>query len=211
MGKQMKIKYLYYGVVLLLIILAGISYLLMEGKNTSVTVTNDLYNDSSESNSTGLVNEEEVDGKEPLEVKANTTIYVYMCGEIKKPDVYEVSEGIRLFEVIEIAGGFSENAAKEALNLARKVNDQEQIYVPSIADIEEGYVVTSMTMNDGVVSINNADKETLMTLPGIGESKAMAIIDYRNTYGAFKAIEDIMNVSGIKENLFNQIKKHISL
>lgn len=137
-------------------------------------------------------------------------IYVYVCGKVKNPGVYVLTDGSRICDAIEMAGGAMSDAALDNLNLASLVNDGDKIYVCSE---EEAVSFESFTesINDGKVNINTASKDVLMTLPGIGESKALAIIDYRENNGDFKAIEDIMNISGIKQSVFNKVKDMISI
>jgi len=123
-----------------------------------------------------------------------TKVVVYVTGEVVHPDIYEVPEHSRLYEVIEAAGGFLPEASEDALNLARFVFDGEQIYVPKIAEAH-------INERDGLgmdsrVSINQADVEALMTLTGIGSTKAKAIVEYRKINGPFQRIEDIMKVNG---------------
>lgn len=148
---------------------------------------------------------------------------VYVCGEVKNPGVYEVSEGSRIIDAVEVSGGFTKDAAMSFLNMAELVIDGEKIYVPSLdeaCDIEStgsinsgavGTLSTGMQESSGTskVNINNASREQLMTLKGVGESKADKIIAYRNEHGKFNSIEDIMNISGIKEGMFNKIKDQI--
>lgn len=136
-------------------------------------------------------------------------IFVEICGCVNNPGVYEVMQNSRVYQVIELAGGLSENAMGKAVNQAAFVNDGQQIYIPSV---EEG-AAQNNDVSDGsiqkLVNINSAEKEELMSLPGIGESKALAVIAYRENNGRFGKVEDIMNVSGIKEAAFNKIKELI--
>ena len=124
-------------------------------------------------------------------------IFVYVCGNVTSAGVYEAVDGARVYELIEMAGGVTEEGCLEALNLAEYENDKSFSYQ---ADETNG---------SSLVNINNADLQQLMTLPGIGESRAQAIIDYRNDNGMFGCIEDIMSVSGIKESAFSKIKDYI--
>lgn len=157
-----------------------------------------------------------------------TECYVYICGCVNNPDVYKCQEGARLYEVIELAGGFSEEADREYLNLADVVEDGQRIYVPSKEEVlkaqdEGGIESISGSIGSGAsgvgngsyvtekVNINTAGAEQLMTLPGIGESRAKDIINYRNTNGRFQRIEDIMKVSGIKNASYEKIKDLIKV
>lgn len=130
-------------------------------------------------------------------------IQVHICGEVYFPDVYTLCSGSRIHEAVKMAGGFTKKADTSAVNLAKELIDGEQVYIPSI---EEGSDSTT-----GLININRADEEMLCTIPGIGSVRAKQIIEYRDTYGSFKAIEDIMNVSGIKEGTFEKIAPYITV
>ena len=134
------------------------------------------------------------------------SIYVYVCGAVLCEGVYELPAGSRVYEAIHKAGGFTENAAVTSINQAEILKDETRLYVPTIEE-----VASEETMSDGKVNLNTATKEELMTLPGVGEAKAELIIRYREESGGFHAIEDIMNISGIKEGLFAKIKEKIKV
>jgi len=143
------------------------------------------------------------------------TFFVYVCGAVKKPGVYELAEGSRIFEAILLAGGFCEDACEEYVNQAQEITDAMKIYIPTTAQAEDGEFPieeadrTQAAEEPSLVNINTADKEKLLTLSGIGESRAEAIIAYRENNGGFAVIEDIMKVSGIKEGAFEKIKDKI--
>ena len=139
----------------------------------------------------------------------NAKIYVFITGCIEKPDVYEVDEGTRLYTLVELAGGFTEDADTQYLNMAEQIKDGSRIIVYSKEEAASAKQTVHEEQEETVVNINQADKNTLMTLPGIGESKADAIIRYREEHGNFTAIEDIMNISGIKQGAFDKIKDFI--
>ena len=149
--------------------------------------------------------------KDPAE-----TVYVYVCGAVNAPGVYELKEDARVFEAISLAGGMTAEAAPEAVSQARTVADGEQIYVPTVQEIQmQGAgvedIVTGNADVSGQVNINTAGKEELMTLTGIGEAKAQSILDYREKHGRFGSIEDLMLIEGIKEGVFNKIKEDITI
>lgn len=155
-----------------------------------------------------------------VENSEKSGIYVYICGEVIKPGVYELSGDSRIYEAVDAAGGFTENAARECVNLASKVSDGMQITIynrEEAASLQAdsasvgGNAGKSGTSGSGLVNLNTATKEELMTLKGIGESKAEDIIRYREKSGGFKKIEDIMKISGIKENGFQKIKDSITV
>lgn len=138
--------------------------------------------------------------------------YVHICGAINKPGVYCVEEGSRLYEVILLAGGMTPDAADAAVNQAQEVSDGMQIYIPTGEEVQNGTAngtQEGVPETDGRVNINTAGPEQLCTLPGIGETRAQAIIAYRTKHGAFQSVEELMNVSGIKAGIFERIKELI--
>lgn len=140
------------------------------------------------------------------EVEAKNTIFVDVCGAVLYEGVYELPEGSRVYEAIAVAGGFTEDAAVTEINQAEVLQDETQLYVPTLDEAAK-----AQQKGDGKVNLNTATKEELMTLPGVGESKAGLIIQYREENGKFRSIEDVMNISGIKEGLFSKIKEYIKV
>ena len=144
--------------------------------------------------------------------EADRIMYVYVCGSVVYPGVYELAPESRVCDALEAAGGFAEDADVNRINLAAVVRDGDMIFFPKVGeDIPDGASV-GLTLEDdtgvgktGLININTADVALLCTLPGIGESKAKAIIRYREEHGAFGDITEIMNVSGIGENLYGNI------
>ena len=164
-------------------------------------------------------------------------IYVDVSGAVVSPGVYCLDAGSRIFQAIEAAGGCTAEAAPVWLNQAAELSDGQKVYVPTVREAEDAAVgngaggnvgnlwdlgtqsaVTGQISEDadqgagtGKVNINTADKELLTTLPGVGSSKADAILAYRQEQGGFSSIEEIMNVEGIKEGVFARIKDRISV
>jgi competence protein ComEA len=152
---------------------------------------------------------------------------VYICGCVKAPGVYEVTQGSRIVDLTTLCGGFTQDACVEAVNLAAVLSDAEKVYIPSITEVnQQGINFLEATSSGGTtngkdgqntslqgkkININSANAEELMVLPGIGEQIAKNIIDYRNQYGAFNIKEDLKNVKGIGEKKFEQIKDLISI
>lgn len=136
------------------------------------------------------------------------TLFVDVRGAVENPGVYELSPGSRVFSAIEAAGGLLPEAEERFVNQAALLSDGQQIYIPVKG---EEVPVTASPEDDGRVNINTADVGELTTLPGIGESRASDIIAYRESCGGFSAIEDIMQVSGIKDALFQKIKDKIKV
>ena len=144
-------------------------------------------------------------------------IFVDIDGAVNKPGVYKVSEGTRLFQVIELAGGLTDGASTQSLNRAEAVYDGQKITVYSSdtegysQDDTDGGVPAENGITGGKVNINTADSVTLQTIPGIGPSKAARIIEYRESQGRFKKIDDIKNVTGIGDMTFENIKGYITV
>lgn len=145
---------------------------------------------------------------EETELITGQNVFVYICGEVVSPGVYEVPAESRIWDVLLAAGGFTEEAAAESINLAKKVEDGMQITVPSLSEEEERKQEAERKAA-GLVNLNTASKEELCTIPGIGESRAEAILAYRNAQGGFSSVEEIMQVDGIKEGLYAKIQDKI--
>ena len=148
--------------------------------------------------------------------QAETLLYVYVCGEVNTPGVYTLPEGSRVCDVFVLAGGFTENAAVDYWNQARVLKDGEMIYVPTIEEAKErDQDISSQDVSfkdnsaKNKININTASKAQLMTIPGIGEAKANAIIAYRESNGAFSSVEEIKKVEGIKDGVYTKMKDYI--
>ncbi|SES74130.1 competence protein ComEA [Natronincola peptidivorans] len=142
-----------------------------------------------------------------------STIIVHIEGEILNPGIYQLQNDARVFDVVEKAGGLKNTADRKMINLAKKVIDEEFIYIPSYEDTYDSIQINThiLQQDDGRININQADKIQLETLPGIGSALAERIIQYRNEVGAFQNIEEIQNVSGIGEKKYNDIKSIIKV
>lgn len=148
-------------------------------------------------------------------------IYVYVCGAVQAAGVYTMSEGSRVCDLFQAAGGLTEEAAGDYWNQARLLTDGEMIYVPTKEEAEmrtqeewatAGSLAGSEDTNNQEnkkVNINTASKEELMTLPGIGESKALAILAYREEHGGFSSVQELKEISGIKDGVFSKIEDYI--
>lgn len=156
------------------------------------------------------VDELDEEGVSSDETEIPETIFVHVCGKVKAPGVYELPVGSRIYEAIEAAGGTTADAAADSLNQAQLLTDGEQLYVPSKEEVEIQNADGTVS-SDGRININKASKEELMTLSGIGEAKADAIIRYREQQGGFKSIEEIMEIEGIKEGVFHKIENQITV
>lgn len=149
---------------------------------------------------------EETEGTEKEQETDAEKICVYVCGAVKSRGVYMLPAGSRVYEAVEAAGGFAKGADQEALNQAEILEDEMQLTIPTKEETKN-----AKEAKDGKVNLNTASKEELMSLGGVGEAKADSIIRYREENGKFKKIEDIMQISGIKEGLFQKIKNDIKV
>lgn len=160
-------------------------------------------------------------------------IYVDVCGAVANPGVFQLAAGSRVFQAIEAAGGYLPEAALTCVNRAGVLTDGQQLYILTQEEMErqgrdpvemagasDGQMngsagtgqntgMTAQVQQDNKININTADEAQLTTLTGIGATRAQAIIAYREENGPFAAIEDIMNVQGIKEGTFAKIKDEI--
>lgn len=160
----------------------------------------------SKSNKNAILEKEENNGK---------AIYVYICGEVKNPNVYILKEGDRMMQLIEMAGGFKEAADIYSVNLAEKLRDEQRVIIPSKISIQGKAGINPFSgisvSNNNLININTATKEQLKTLPRIGDAYAERIIEYREKNGYFKDIKDIKKVSGIGEKMFENLKDKITV
>lgn len=138
-------------------------------------------------------------------------IYVDIKGEVINPNVYKIQKGLRVIDVINLAGGLTEESDTSNINLSKIVTDEMVIVIKS-KNNEEVYIDSDVDINNNnqLIDINTCTIDELLTLPGIGKSKANNIIEYRKK-NKFNTINDIMNVSGISESLFNKIKEYIKV
>ena len=223
--KFFKSKKLIVSIFIILVFIV-ILYLMYFSKNNSVTAIDEVEE----------INQEEVVNEEIKKIKVD------IKGMVNNPGVYDIDDGSRVIDVINVSGGLIEGADTSNINLSKKLKDENVIIIGSIKEpekvieyvykececprfndacINNNEVVNFQDNNissdveekkdNDLISINSADLETLMSLPSIGESKAKSIIKYREENDGFKQIEDIMNVSGIGNALFEKIKDFITL
>ncbi|MDU0894630.1 MAG: helix-hairpin-helix domain-containing protein [Anaerococcus sp.] len=165
-------------------------------------------------NEDDLLLEDETDD----DAKENEAMKVHITGQINREGVYEIKDGDRLEDLINKAGGLSPDADSKSLNLAMKLEDQMKIYIPSkdeILDQEDAstdQIISNAdpSSQEGKININEASKEELMTLPNIGEKRAQAIIDYRQSK-KFETIEEIKNVTGIGDKFYQAMQDLITV
>lgn len=214
-------KYLILASCLVLFAVAGIGYFMLNNNDSVIT---DVLTETT--STTSAVKEE------------STKLYFDIKGSVKKPGVYEFTQGDKIIDAINKAGGLTKNATTNNLNLSKKLTNEMVIYVFSKNEltttkalepvsnaseckcetIEINNCFDKNTTNESnkdtvpaKININTDNKEKLMTISGIGSSKADAIIEYRNKNGNFKTTEDIMNVSGISKTIYDKIKDIITV
>lgn len=153
------------------------------------------------------------DTEEDSEQEEPAPVFVYVCGAVNAPGVYSMDSTSRVCDAVEMAGGMTADASAESVNQARLVVDGEQIYIPTEEEAAAGggHPAVSQGAAEKKVNINTAGEEELMTLTGIGEAKASAIISYREKNGGFRSTEELMQIEGIKEGVFNKIKDDITV
>ena len=159
------------------------------------------------------------------ETETDEMLQVFVCGAVINPGVYRLKKQARIYEAVEAAGGFGTDADRDWLNMAEVVQDGEKIRVYTAEEtqklrasgLEDPGLAASPGMSSEVsgtgekINLNTATREQLMSLPGIGEAKADAVIAYRKERGRFQNIEEIMNINGIKEAVFFKIKDRITV
>lgn len=167
--------------------------------------------------------EEQPEVSQEQEMLSDETLYIHVCGAVCRPGVYEMKQGDRVYEAVQKAGGFTEDADEDYVNQAQKLTDGAKLVIPTKEEssrlageqeIAAGLVGEEIgeaagTDGDGRININTASESELCQIPGVGATRAAAIISYREKSGSFRKIEDIMNVSGIKEGTFEKIKDSI--
>lgn len=146
-------------------------------------------------------------------------IYVHVGGAVHRPGLYEVAEGSRVFDAVEAAGGATDRADLDSLNLASKVKDGDKILVPHRvepgADPPPGGAPApaggSAVSAGGLINLNSATLEQLDSLPGVGPSTAQKIIDYRTQHGGFRSVDELMEVPGIGPAKFAELKDKVTV
>lgn len=157
----------------------------------------------------------------PVELVAeavSVAILVDVKGAVKHPGLYSLQEGDRLLDAVQKAGGYTEEADTRLLNHAQKLLDESVVYVPAMGEEPPAYsqpAATAVSATGGTqtaqVNINTANETEFQTLPGVGPSKAAAIVQYREEHGAFKQLDDLKNVSGIGDKTFEKLESSITL
>ena len=207
------------------VFLCGIAYLFLGPGNAGAVAENDGFVAGGSMETAEP--EEKKDVAPQLETagetnKGTATVCVYVCGAVKHPGVYEFDHNPRVVEAVEKAGGLTKKADGLSVNMASVLEDGSQVVIGEKGQsagqtasgggsISSGTVsATGDTGSSGdKIDINTAGAEELMKIPGIGEAKSTAIVNYRNEHGRFQKPEDLMQIPGIKEGIFNRIKDYI--
>ena len=175
-------------------------------------VSNDVATESGQENT--VVKNSNQD-KDTVETEPTVLLYADICGAVENPGVYELEDGARICDLVKLAGGLTAEADLNVLNQAEKVTDGMKVRVYTKEEAVDLSVQTDIGMitteetESGRININTADQTQLVTLSGIGAARAADIIAYRTEHVNFQTIEEIMNVSGIKESTFQKIKDQI--
>ncbi len=200
-----KLKYFYIFCVMPVLFLTGCRD---NGHTVIITEENVSSECEDDTDLSLLVASEETDMFE----SEQELVSVYVCGAVVSPGVYELESTAIKNTALMIAGGYADGAATTYVNLAEPIEAGEKIYFPYEEELVVGDLTQDISYQDETsdkININKASKEELMTLSGIGESKAEDIIAYREEHGGFNSIEEIMNINGIKEGVYNKIKDSI--
>lgn len=186
-------------------LLGGCGY----GKQDDIIVIGSAEEDELREGSVQGESTDPADFSEPAAREEKASIRVYVCGAVRNPGVVSVPAGSRAEDALMAAGGFGEDAGREAVNLADWVTDGQMLYFPTREEAAE--LPGESDPAQGLVNINRADAAELCTLPGIGESRAADIIAYREKQGGFDSCEDIMKVPGIKMSVYEKICDKITV
>ncbi|MFZ4200433.1 helix-hairpin-helix domain-containing protein [Lysinibacillus sp. NPDC056220] len=161
--------------------------------------------------------EETIPMESTAEEAVQQQVFVDIKGAVMYPGVYELQPDKRIFDAIQLAGGYIENADTQLVNHAQKVQDEMVIYIPikgeQLEDISSNLLMLPLESQNKSqkINVNTADAETLATLPGIGPSKAHSILSYREEKGRFQTIDDVRNINGIGDKTFEKIKDSITV
>lgn len=216
--KKQKIFIIFFIVIFILVLLYTI-WSFINSKNSYIDVDEDLMIKTENNiNSSNDINNA---------IQASSEkIIVYIIGSVKNPGIYELDVDSRVSDAVNSAGGLLDDADISKINLAFKLEDGQKITIPSINDDldddssyedfisqDSGNIISDTSSNSSTkkVNLNTASQTELETLPGIGPSTALKIINYRNENGKFSSIEDIKKVPGIGDSKFNNLKEYVSV
>ncbi len=197
-------KYHFIIVAVALFSISGLWYVstIIDGGKEIETV----FSESETAYSYDIETEVETDTEEVKEIK------VYITGEVKKQGVYSANENNRICDIVDMAGGFTDKADIESVNMAEYIKDEQHIIIGNVDEhIDKSENSIQNSKKDNLIDINTADKDELKKLSGIGDVLAQNIIDYRENNGPFETIDEIKNVSRIGSKLFERLKNHIKV
>ncbi len=192
-------------------------------QNGNVSLEEETDDSSGENQPENEALEESSDREDGETEQEETQICAYICGAVCSPGVYELEPDSRVFHLVEMAGGLTEEADEKSVNLAEVVTDGQMIWIPTQEESMSGQTapaasssgtaqeISGGSSDSGMININTATASELTSLNGIGETKAGAIIDYREEHGAFETIDEIMQVDGIGQGTFDKIKDDITV
>jgi len=215
----MKKKWLITALTCCLLLIAGICYSCSYNQQETGTLIKTLDEESMPLDSDEDVSDSVSYDPTPEPKEEKIYIYAHICGAVENPGVYKLEIGACIVDFIQACGGVTTDGDGNYINQAEAVVDGQRIYVPTKAELETlvlddyitGNVDVAVSESEALININKASEKELMELSGIGEAKAKSIIKYRETNGKFNKIEDLMNITGIKEGMFNQISSRISV
>jgi competence protein ComEA len=207
-------------IFLILVILAGNAYWIVRHFNPELFLGEPHLNVGVEIEK---ASSNEPKARQPLEVQPPKVV-VHVVGAVQSPGVYQIEMGARINDAVELAGGATDEADLNQLNLAAKVRDEEQIFVPS--KLSETVSPPSSPVRSSVptpqsptgrsfptarqpINLNTATSKQLQTVPGIGPVTAQRIIDYRRTHGRFSTVDDLIEVKGIGQKTLEEIRVHV--
>ena len=210
-------------VLIMLVFLCVITSFILYGKNKSKVfkdeyMKNIFVEEEAPDDNSVEVNAEpikEVKGENQL-TKGTKMIVVEIKGEVANPDVYEISEGSIIRDLITKAGGLTNEANIDKINRADKLRDNQLIVIPNKNELSNANTNINVskegnTAEDGIININTASLEELQKINGVGEVKAKSIINYRETNGGFKSIDEMKNIEGIGDKTFEKMKDQITI
>lgn len=176
--------------------------------------------------SENIIESKDVSDTNPLKTKEKPSkITVYITGAVSNPGVFTLDSGKRLDDAIKMAGGVTNNADLNRINLAMNIEDSQHYIIPKIGEntsvestaqgenssVQQANIASNSTNSSAKININSADEKTLESIPGVGPSTSKKIVDYRNKEGKFNSIEDIKNVTGIGDKKFENMKEYIDV
>ncbi|KAA9026478.1 hypothetical protein F4V44_10955 [Niallia endozanthoxylica] len=205
-----------YLLIATLVVLTIVIYFLVPSeKNLSNKAVN---SDWMEIEDKGLLEDEQEETEIEGITEEKERILIDVKGAVAAPGVYEALSGDRVQNLINQAGGLLETADQQKINFAMKVVDEMVLYIPMIGEDSQvtaggqgSIPAADAVQGKALVNLNTASESELETLPGVGPSKAAAIMEYRETNGRFQNIEELMEISGIGEKTFEKLKEHISV